>query len=310
MSDEVSFGDAVWVGLRLRLPPDAGGSEAPDGEALAEALHALGAEGLEWREPGTGRVDAAAPERVEVMAAFPLPAGATVEDEAALEATVIAEVGEAAQLMERSRFEPIDWATHWRRHFAPIDFGGVWVVPSWLSPPAGAESVLRIDPSSAFGTGLHPTTALCMEHLVAARPARVLDVGTGTGILAMAAVRLGGTAVGTDHDPEAVRVAAENRTLNGIPAEAFSVSTAGVAELGQTFPYVVANILAGPLVELAPELAAAVAPGGTLVLSGLLDRQVEEVRAVYLAHGLEWAGGATRSEWARLDFTRPAEGVG
>lgn len=296
--------DPIWVSLRLRLPDGVANSDAPEAEALSEALLALGAEGLEWREPGTGLVDEAGPTHVEVVAAFPLPSDATPEDEAGLEATVAAELEGAAHIEERARFAAIDWATHWREHFSAIDFGGVWVVPTWLEAPAEARHVLRIDPSSAFGTGLHPTTAMCMHHVVENRPQRVLDVGTGTGILAMAAVALGATAVATDNDPEAVRVAEENRDRNQMSAEKLALSVGSVPDLGEAFPYVVANILAGPLVELAPELAAAVTPGGTLVLSGLLDRQVEEVTAAYVAQGLTPAGGARQGEWARLDFAR------
>ncbi len=199
--------------------------------------------------------------------------------------------------------EPVDWATHWRHHFHPLQFGKLWVVPSWLEPPEGAEHVLWIDPSMAFGTGLHATTALCLERIVALSPvASILDVGTGTGILAMGAQLLGAqTAVGIDNDPDAITVAQENAAKNALPTQ---LSTDDVTTLTATFPLVVANILAQPLIELAPAIAARVAPGGTLLLSGVLGTQADDVVKAYLAQGLTQPVVTPREEWVRIELIR------
>lgn len=285
--------EPVWISARVRLVPEVSSSADLRADALAGRLFELGAEGFEWREDQRP---------VEVVVAFPLEDLQGQED---LRAGIIAALETDAELVELSRFEDVDWAHHWRAHFTPLDFGPLWVVPSWLEAPTQAEAVLRVDPSSAFGTGLHPTTAMCLRAVVDRRPERILDVGTGTGILALAAVRLGGTGVGIDNDPEAIRVAMENRIINQVQPAALALSTTPVEAIAERFPFVVANILAGPLIELAPAIAATVARGGTLLLSGLLDAQAAEVEAAYRREGLEPTGGARDGEWARLDLVRP-----
>jgi ribosomal protein L11 methyltransferase len=149
-----------------------------------------------------------------------------------------------------------------------------------VSTPPGALRLV-LEPGLAFGTGDHPTTGLCLEELdrfVQSHPgASVLDVGTGSGILAIAAKKLGaGATVGTDNDPVALRVARENAEVNGV---AFDVR-AEIPE-GATFDLVLANILANTLCDLAPGLSRAVAPGGRLLLSGILETQAAEVEAAY-----------------------------
>jgi ribosomal protein L11 methyltransferase len=185
------------------------------------------------------------------------------------------------------------------------------VRPSWIAaapPPGMAEIVL--DPGMAFGTGTHPTTSLCLaalSDLLAARPgARVLDVGTGSGLLAIAARKLGAAEVaGNDNDPVAVRVARENAALNGVELD---LNERGVGGQRGPFDLVLANILANTLVDLAPALAAQLAPGGVVLLSGILTPQEEEVRAAYLAAGLAPLPGGDRrdGEWSLLAFTRAA----
>jgi ribosomal protein L11 methyltransferase len=164
-----------------------------------------------------------------------------------------------------------------------------------------------LDPGMAFGTGTHPTTALCLAALDAflrERPgASVFDVGTGSGLLAIAAAKLGaGRVVGSDDDPVALRVARENAERNGVEIE---LSQAGVGQVRGPFDLVVANILANTLVALAPQVAAQVAPGGTLFLSGILAQQQGEVRAAYRARGLRPAQGRREGEWSLLALRRP-----
>jgi ribosomal protein L11 methyltransferase len=160
----------------------------------------------------------------------------------------------------------------------------------------------------AFGTGTHPTTSLCLatlSDLLAARPgASVLDVGTGSGLLAIAAKKLGaGRVAANDNDPIAVRVARENADANGVALE---LTGAPVEAIDGTFDVILANILANTLVELAPVLDAKLAPGGVLLLSGILAPQEDEVRAAYLAQGLaRFPGGDRRDrEWSLVALAR------
>ena len=204
-----------------------------------------------------------------------------------------------------------DWGEGWKKDFKALDVGRVRVRPSWIDapPPPGSVEVV-LDPGMAFGTGTHPTTSLCLaalSDLLAARPGvTVLDVGTGSGLLAIAAHKLGARRVAaSDNDPVAVEVARENATRNGAALE---LTGAAVDEIAGTFDVVVANILANVLVELAPALAARVAPGGVLLLSGILGPQEEEVRRAHVEAGLQPLGDGDRrdGEWSLLALRRPA----
>jgi ribosomal protein L11 methyltransferase len=176
-----------------------------------------------------------------------------------------------------------DWVRLTQSQFAPVAITpGFWIVPSWHEPPPAARQVIRLDPGLAFGTGTHPTTRMCLRWL-AARPAgalaaeRVLDYGCGSGILAIAAALHGAQAVdAVDIDPAAVQATKDNAARNGV-ALAAGLPAAARGPYG----VVLANILATPLKLLAPLLAAQVAPGGWLVLAGILERQADEVAAAY-----------------------------
>jgi ribosomal protein L11 methyltransferase len=201
-----------------------------------------------------------------------------------------------------------DWNEVWMSHFAPIEVSPrLWVVPSWrLSEAPKTARILVLDPGMAFGTGTHATTALCMREIdrLVAEDAHldVLDVGTGSGILAIAASLLGARrAVGIDNDPVAIRVANENAALNKVTLE---LSTSTLHGVKGPFPLVVANIMASTLMEMAPVLVRQVAPGGTLVLSGILDFQADDVEQAYVATGLKSAGREIQGEWVMLRFTR------
>jgi ribosomal protein L11 methyltransferase len=198
-----------------------------------------------------------------------------------------------------------DWSETWKAGLEAFAVGPVFVRPSWIdaAPPPGAVEVV-LDPGMAFGTGTHPTTALCLAALAdALRPgARVLDVGTGSGLLAVAAAKLGAReVVGSDDDPVALDVARENAERNGVR---LALTGEPPARIGGAFEVVVANILANTLVALAPELAPRVAPGGTLLLSGILAGQEDEVRAAYLAQGLAAAPGREDGEWRLVVLRR------
>jgi ribosomal protein L11 methyltransferase len=178
-----------------------------------------------------------------------------------------------------------DWVRLTQSQFEPIHIGkNIWVVPSWHDAPNPDALILELDPGLAFGTGSHPTTKLCMEWLEAnlRSPQSVLDYGCGSGILAMLANKVGSHAVdGVDIDPQAIVSARENAERNQCDVTFFLPEDFASARQGQRYDVVVANILSGPLKVMAPMLCGRVAKGGSLVLSGVLARQADEVIACY-----------------------------
>jgi ribosomal protein L11 methyltransferase len=204
-----------------------------------------------------------------------------------------------------------NWADAWKEHFTPLQIGErFWVIPAWIDPatvPAAAGGlVIQLDPGMAFGTGLHPTTQLCLAALEArVRPGdTVLDVGTGSGILAIGAARLGAArVVGVDIDPRALAIAATNAALNGVALE---IRSGRLEDAGEAlFDLVVANILAGTIIEMAPALAARVRPGGLLIVSGILAEQAEAVCAGLAAAGLAPVGETASGDWVALTARQP-----
>ena len=196
-----------------------------------------------------------------------------------------------------------DWVRLTQSQFEPIHIGkNIWVVPSWHDAPDPNALVLELDPGLAFGTGSHPTTRLCMEWLEAHMPAgaTVLDYGCGSGILAMVAKKLGAAQViGVDIDPQAIVSARENSSRNACDIDYALPEGFGESAAGKHFDVVVANILSSPLKLMAPMLSGRVAPGGALVLSGVLARQAEEVCAAY-APFIPMTVAAEREGWVAL----------
>lgn len=285
-----------WTSLTVELPRG-------EVDALEGLLHAAGASGLELRD-GTGPLmpGVRAPEAGQAI----VVAWFEGEDAAgAAKGVVEAQFTGARCSVEAAPEE--DWSQSWKQHVRAVHVGRLWVGPPWLSDSAPKEAErLVIEPKMAFGTGDHPTTSLCLEAVdayLAAHPgADVLDVGTGTGVLAIAAKRLGASrVVGTDNDEVAVELAQENAELNGTPE--VTMSSAELTEVEGTFDLVVANILANTLVELAPLIEPKVKD--RLVLAGVLVPQREQVEAAYLARGLLSAGVKTVGEWIRIDLERP-----
>lgn len=173
-----------------------------------------------------------------------------------------------------------DWVRLTQSQFEPVEITpSFWIVPTWHEPPAAAREVIRLDPGLAFGTGTHPTTRMCLRWIATHAPQgqRVLDYGCGSGILAIGAAKFGAASVdAVDIDEAAVRSTRANAEANGVQLAAGFPDQAG----GQ-YQTVLANILATPLKVLAPLLAGHVAPGGHLVLAGILARQEEELKAAY-----------------------------
>lgn len=201
--------------------------------------------------------------------------------------------------------EEQDWVRLTQSQFDPIRITDqLWIVPSWHVAPNPDATNLVLDPGLAFGTGSHPTTRLCLEWLCAELKAgeTVLDYGCGSGILGIAAARLGaGSVTGVDIDDNALVAAADNASTNHVSLDLRHTR----APLLETFAVVVANILTNPLCVLAPLLAARVASGGRLILSGVLETQADEVIAAYAPH-LALKVGATHEGWVRLEGHKPA----
>ena len=267
-----------------------------DAERRSAELFEAGAQGVEVRDadtqpmPGDRRPG---PGRALLVAFF------ASRDEA-----------EAARAEQGGTLDEVpdqDWSETWKAGLQPFTVGKVFVRPSWIGavPPAGAVEVV-LDPGMAFGTGTHPTTSLCLAALGerVRAGARVLDVGTGSGLLAIAAAKLGALqVVASDDDPIALAVAGENAERNRVQLE---VTGAIPSRIPGRFELVVANILANTLVALAPGLAPRLAPGGTLLLSGILAGQEDEVRAAYVAEGLVPGEDRAQGEWRLLVLTAPA----
>jgi ribosomal protein L11 methyltransferase len=203
--------------------------------------------------------------------------------------------------------EDADWATKWREGYAPMRIGRVTLVPTWLAVPPDAELVIRLDPGMAFGTGLHPTTRGCLEllHEVGPMPADVLDVGTGSGILALAALRLGARrVVGWDIDRLAVEAATANAAANDLSAR-FEARLGTLPDpADERFPLVLANLVATVLVGLAPRLADHTAAAGTLLASGIIDTRADEVVAALVAAGFSVEERRADGDWVSLRAVR------
>lgn len=216
-----------------------------------------------------------------------------------------------------SELEETDWLAAWRQFFTPVCCGNHFVVlPPWLAdtPDFPGRTPILIEPKSAFGTGHHATTALCLrvvsDLLEAGRLQQgqhFLDLGTGSGVLGIGCCKFGLTGEGLDIDPLAVDNAVENRALNAIAPESFTVAEGSIgAVAGKQFDLVLANILARPLTEMAADIVRACRPGGCLVLSGLLEIQADGVTAAYKAQGLSEPRRIIDGEWAALvwDFIK------
>jgi ribosomal protein L11 methyltransferase len=204
--------------------------------------------------------------------------------------------------------EELDWVRQTQADFPAAVYGdGLWVVPPWLKAPENAKTVVCIDPGLAFGTGQHETTALCLDWLDAQNLTglRVLDVGCGSGILALAALMKGAAeAFGTDIDPQALKASRDNAALNAIAASRLNLGLPEALQPSERFDILVANILAQPLIELAPTMAPHIKPGGRFALSGILNAQAQAVAAQWLAQGLVIDEIETRGDWARVSGHR------
>lgn len=224
---------------------------------------------------------------------------------------VAREAGEKSREITVSEVPDEDWLRKWKENFKPLRVGKKFLVtPTWeAEPQASGRLIIRIDPGRAFGTGHHETTRLCLEWLEGGfsslrTKASVLDLGTGSGILAIGAALLGFPEItAVDNDPEAVETAKENVLLNGLEGK-IRLFCATVDEVEGQFDTVISNIESGPLIRMAGAIASRIREGGRLALSGILAEQADEVCAEYEKMGLAPAGRGAAGEWVLLAFEK------
>ena len=212
-------------------------------------------------------------------------------------------------------FRPIketNWAENWKQHYRPIQIGqNLIIIPAWLDEPAGGRIPIQIDPGMAFGTGAHPTTQLCLELIEELiyldQPEQVIDLGCGSAILSIAAIKLGvRRALGVDNDGDAIQAAAENASLNDVRSR-LELAQGSLPEIQagayflQQAPLVIANILAPVIVRLLEAgLGNLLTPGGKLILSGILEEQMPDIEAALLQGGLQPITVRKIDDWVAL----------
>lgn len=212
--------------------------------------------------------------------------------------------------IEEGETEDVDWINNWKKYFHKFKVDDILIVPSWekVEDRDGAGMVLHIDPGTAFGTGMHETTQLCMRQLkkVVTPQTQLLDVGTGSGILSIVALKLGaGHAVGTDLDPCAVDAVKDNLSANGVPESSMDMVLGNLIDDPKTqalvgyekYDVVTANILADVLVALAPHIVPAMKHGGILIMSGILDEREKDVEQAARKTGLQIVEVTHQNEW-------------
>ena len=289
------MGSRYWE-LTVAVPPDAS-------EGLTNFVWELGALGVveEESSPGRWRLRAFFPESADTDAL----AKSVDLYLAALESLGFAAAGGPAM----TEVADTDWTQAWRAHFAPVPIGRrLLVAPPWdAAPPADGRVVLTLEPGRAFGTGQHGTTAGCLELLETiverAQPTRAIDLGTGSGILAIAAARLGVPHVlAIDSDPDAVTAASANVERNELRERVTCEGADAAALDAEPAPLVLANLLAAAHRALAPCYARLVATGGTLVAGGCLDAEADDVVAALAAHGFRRVDARSIEGWTSLAF--------
>ena len=217
-----------------------------------------------------------------------------------------------------SETEDKDWINNWKQYFKQFYVDDILIIPSWeeVKPEDRDKMIIHIDPGTAFGTGMHETTQLCIRQLkkYVTKDTELLDVGTGSGILSIIALKLGARhAVGTDLDPCAVPAVEENKEVNGIPVEAFDMMIGNIIDdkevqdqVGyEKYDIVAANILADVLVPLTPVIVHQMKPGAVYITSGILDVKEEVVKEAVVAAGLEVVEVTHQGEWVSVTARKP-----
>ncbi len=291
-----------WLQLHIATDPD-------HADAFQDALEALGAGAVTLTDGADQPVFEPPPGarplwRTTVVTAL-------FSDDTDTDA-ILARLGEQGLVFADHRVEALAdqaWERAWMDDFQPMRFGErLWIVPSWSDPPQPDAVNLKLDPGLAFGTGTHDTTALCLEWLEQTDldGKQVLDFGCGSGVLAIAALLLGAErALGTDIDNQALTASADNAAANGV-GERLALCLPEALAADYRCDLLVANILAAPLIELAPVLAGRCRPGAPMALSGILADQAQSVRDAY-APWFDLGPTRQRGDWVRVDGVRKAD---
>ncbi|GAB3027664.1 50S ribosomal protein L11 methyltransferase [Bowmanella dokdonensis] len=288
----------AWIQLRIN-------SHAKMAESLGEQLSEWGAQAVTfvdakdtpWYEPKPGEVQLW-PD-TQVVGLF------DAKEDLTLLIRHLRKQLPAETLIKQEQLEDKDWEREWMDNFHPTQFGQrLWICPSWQEVPDPQAVNVMLDPGLAFGTGTHPTTALCLRWLdsLELTDSLVVDFGCGSGILGIAALKLGARrVVGVDIDPQAIQASQDNADRNGVgdKIELYLPRTQPVLEAD----VVVANILAAPLRELREVITAYCMPGGLLALSGILAEQAEEIRALY-SQDFHMDPVVVEGDWARVSGKR------
>jgi ribosomal protein L11 methyltransferase len=301
--------ELYWCEVKVETPRE-------DFELVAEVFQTAGSGGVVYDDPEILTVRAWAADELfsdellegiarvsGVKAYFPVDdrLGERVE---AVQRQLEAVLGKPPQIALR-RLREDDWAQSWKAYFKPERIGRVVIKPSWEAyTPLPEDVVVELDPGMAFGTGNHPTTRLCIELLqeLVAEGMSMLDLGTGSGVLAVAGAKLGAARVAAaDIDPVAVRVARENVAVNGVETRV-TVSEADLLQgfHGESFDLVVANIIAAIIVELVPDVPRVIKPGGFFLTSGIISDRRADVEAVLRANGFEVIKVVERDQWVAI----------
>ncbi|HET7649657.1 MAG TPA: 50S ribosomal protein L11 methyltransferase [Gammaproteobacteria bacterium] len=290
----------AWLSFQLAL-------DHLDPEQVEAALLAAGAVSVTYEDAGDEPIYEPDPEQMPLWSRTRMTGlFAADTDMDAVRVMLLVRLGLARLPLHRiETLEDRAWEREWLKDFRPMRFGTrLWICPTAYAPPEPDAVNIVLDPGLAFGTGTHPTTALCLERLDGANLTGrdVIDYGCGSGILAIAAAKLGARRVwAVDNDPQALLATRDNAARNGVERLIEACAPDGL--LVTPVDFLVANILAGPLVSLASRLAGLVRPGGALTLSGILADQERDIRAAY-APWFDIEGVARRDEWLRVDARR------
>jgi ribosomal protein L11 methyltransferase len=297
-----------WVELSVEVHPEAV-------DAVAEVFHAHGTGGVSIDQPiDVDREGEQLPTFVGhpvVKAYLPMGSDLATKEREIEEALWHLQAFDLSPLgpLNRRELDEEDWANGWKEHFHPLRVGRIVIKPTWREWECRPdELVVELDPGMAFGTGLHPTTQLMLSALQSrvGPGMRVLDLGTGSGILAIPAAMLGARVTGLDTSEVAVEVARENAKANGV-SERASMERGSIDRVaGQRFELIFANIIASVLVELAPQMAAVLEPGAELLGSGIIDERADEVRDAFVRAGLEITDQQGQGDWWLIVARAPA----